>query len=180
MSTTIWEQLKSSLCYMKSPIFVCYVALFSLGSNSIGLALNMTNDILRKSDLVKTDKITFDKLQTTFEVARVAVNIIVCWMCGAISDVLYARLWKGKNNSDLKQVFLLYSIALLSMLLFSLALTTDNVIFYITTMPMMTGMVFMYFLTGVAINFPVESHGILYGIIELIGSIIAFSSGNHF
>ena len=44
---------------------------------------------------------------------------------------------------------------------------------------MMTGMVFMYFLTGVAINFPVESHGILYGSIELIGSIIAFSSGDN-
>merc|ERR1739838_860615 len=134
-----------------------------------------TNDILRASDLVQTGKITFDKLQTTFEVARVAVNIIVCWLFGTLSDVLYARLWKGKINSDLKQVFLLYSIGLLSMLLFSLALTTDNVIFYITTMPMMTGMIFMYFLTGVVINFPVESHGILYGTIELIGSIIAFS-----
>ena len=164
---------------MKSPIFICYVALFSLGSNSIGLALNMTNDILRASDLVKSGKITFDKLQTTFEIARVAVNIIVCWVFGALSDILYARLWKGKINSDLKQVFLLYFIGLLSMLLFSLALTTDNVIFYITTMPMMTGMIFMYFLTGVAINFPVESHGILYGTIELIGSIIAFSQGDN-
>ena len=172
---SLLAQLKSSWNYIKSPMYISYVILFSMGSNCIGLALNMTNDILRNSDLVIQGRKTFGDLQQFFEIVRVTTQIAVCWLAGYVSDVLYARVWKGKPNHDLKQVFLLYQIALIAMVLFSIALTVSNVIMFIVAMPIMTGMVMMYFLTGVAINFPIEAHGVLYGLIELTGSIVAFS-----
>ena len=156
-------------------MYISYVILFSMGSNCIGLALNMTNDILRGSDLITLGHKSFEDLQQIFEIVRVVTQIAICWLAGFVSDVLYARVWKGRPNHDLKQVFLLYQIALFAMVLFSIALTVSNVILYIVAMPIMTGMVMMYFLTGVAVNFPIEAHGVLYGLIELIGSIIAFS-----
>ena len=93
--------MKETVKCLKSPLFTVQVVLFAIGNCSVGLSLNVANDlVLRETD---GDDSKFNKIQTEFEIARVVISTMSCILIGLATDYSI-KIWNKKSSSRNKDV----------------------------------------------------------------------------
>ena len=93
--------MKDTVRCLKSPLFAVQVVLFAIGNCSVGLSLNVVNDLIIRQ--TKGDDAKFEKTQTEFEIARGVISTMSCILIGLATDYSI-KIWNKKSSSRNKDV----------------------------------------------------------------------------
>ena len=80
---SLFQKLKETAKYLKSPLFTVQVILFVIGNCTVSLSLNVVNDLMCRD--TGGDTIQFNKIQKEFEIVRSVLATMSCFFMGLAS-----------------------------------------------------------------------------------------------
>ena len=104
-TSSIFQKLKKSAKFLKSPIFVVQVIIFAIGNCTVSLSLNIVNDLICLGTNAEIGE--FNKTQKRFEIVRGVLTTMSCFLMGFATD-LSMKFWNktSSRNKDVQKTFL--------------------------------------------------------------------------
>ena len=102
---SLFQKIKETAKYLKSPLFTVQVILFVIGNCTVSLSLNVVNDLMCRD--TGGDTIQFNKIQKEFEIVRSVLATMSCFFMGLATD-FSMKFWNktSSRNKDVQKTLL--------------------------------------------------------------------------
>ena len=103
----LFQRLKDSAQFLKSPLFTVQLILFAIGNSTVSLSLNIVNDMICR--VTHDDNDDFNTIQKNFEIVRGVIATVSCFLMGFATD-LSMKIWNktSSRNKDVQKTLFWY------------------------------------------------------------------------